>query len=259
MIGRIRFSARALSAALSTAGYWGAMEVERARAPEADKQATLVAWVPRWARRLCGLFGVDVTAEGLFVDHGDAYPAIGPNGVGRIFIMNHRSGMDIPVMLSLVEGHLVSRADLASWPFIGQGARRIGTMFVDRSSMRSGATVQKEMERGLEEGKGVAIFPEGTAFDGDEVRPFRPGAFRAALKTGAEIVPLGIAYDLPEAYYGDESFMEHMERVVGLPALHASVVIGAPITAKEGERVTDLRERAREAVQALVYRARERL
>jgi len=258
-IERIRFSARALAAAVSTAGYWGTMEAMRARAAQPDKQATLVAWVPRWARQLCRIFGVDVMAEGLFVEHGDAYPALGPNGVGRVFIMNHRSGLDIPVMLSLVEGHLVSRADLASWPFIGQGARRIGTMFVDRSSMRSGATVQREMERGLEEGKGVAIFPEGTAFDGDEVRPFRPGAFRAAIRTGAEIVPLGIAYNRPEAYYGDESFMDHMGRVVGLTELRASVVVGAPIHVVDEERITDLRDRAREAVQGLVVRARERL
>ena len=34
-----------------------------------------------------------------------------------------------------------------------------------------------------------------TTFSGDEVRPFRPGAFLAAQRTGAEIVPVGIAYE----------------------------------------------------------------
>ncbi|MEM1033504.1 MAG: lysophospholipid acyltransferase family protein [Myxococcota bacterium] len=258
-LSRLRFSTRALRATLSTASHWGRMEVARAAAPAPRKHRTLMLRVPRWARHLCEIFGLSLKTSGPFIGDGRPYPTRSAEGVGRIFIMNHRSGLDVPVMLALVEGHLVSRADLAQWPFIGHGARRIGTLFVDRASLRSGATVQREMERHLADGHGVALFPEGTAFDGDEIRPFRPGAFRAAARTGAELVPLGIAYDRPEAYFGDESFLDHMQRVMGLPALGAAVVAGEPWSVPADARVTQVRERAREVVGALVKRARAQL
>ena len=49
------------------------------------------------------------------------------------------------------------------------------------------------------------LYPEGTTYSGDEVRPFRAGAFLAAQRTGAEIVPVGIAYEGDAASYGETS------------------------------------------------------
>src|SRR6478609_5701447 len=95
---------------------------------------------------------------------------------------------------AFIEANTVSRADLAGWPVIGLAARRVGTLFVDRSDKRSGAAVINAMITGLESGRGVMVYPEGTTFAGDEVRPFRAGAFLAAQRAGAEIVPVGIAY-----------------------------------------------------------------
>ena len=57
-------------------------------------------------------------------------------------------------------------------------------------------------------GQTVIVFPEGTTFAGDEVRPFHAGAFVAALRTGAEIVPVGLAYQRGSgAAFVDESFL----------------------------------------------------
>lgn len=250
-----RFAARVSATVGATAAYLSRFEVAALRR---ERTEMLAAWVPRWARSLLSIYGVSLTTEGAFIGEGRAYPGVSPNGTGRVFVLNHRSAMDIPITFAFTEGRLVSRADLAQWPLVGGGARRIGTLFVDRASMRSGATVLKEMTRALASGVGIAIYPEGTAYAGDEVRKFMPGAFKAAQKSGAEIIPLGIAYDDTAAYYGDESFVDHARRVVGLRGLRAALVVGEPITV--GERtVVEVSSEARERVQTLVNRARAML
>ncbi len=248
----LRFTARASATVAVTATYLGRFEVA---ALGADRDQMLAHWVPRWARSLLATYGVALRTEGPVIGEGRPYPGRSPGGKGRVFVMNHRSAMDVLVAFACTEGRLVSRADLASWPLVGGGARRIGTLFVDRASIRSGATVQKEMTRALERGVGIAIFPEGTAFAGDEVRAFKPGAFKAAEQAGAEIVPLGVAYDDAAAYYGDESFLEHAKRVAGLPRLEAALVAGEPILVGD-RRIVDVSRDTRERVQALVARAR---
>lgn len=250
-----RFAARVSATVGATAAYLSRFEVAALRH---DRDEMLAAWVPRWAQRLLSIYGVSLKRLGPFVSEGRAYPGVSPNGVGRVFVLNHRSAMDIPITFAFTEGRLVSRADLAQWPLVGGGARRIGTLFVDRASMRSGATVLKEMTRALANGVGIAIYPEGTAFAGDEVRKFMPGAFKAAQKSGAEIVPMGIAYADAAAYYGDESFVDHARRVAGLRGLRAALVAGEPITV--GDRtVVEVSNDARERVQDLVNRARAAL
>jgi 1-acyl-sn-glycerol-3-phosphate acyltransferase len=169
--------------------------------------------------------------------------------------MNHRSMLDIFVDLAFIEANTVSRADLAGWPVIGLAARRVGTLFVDRSDKRSGAAVINAMIAGLQMGRGVMVYPEGTTFAGDEVRPFRAGAFLAAMRAGAEIVPVGIAYGGADSSYLQESFPAHYRRVAGSPVTRIGLVAGEPFRA-EGTEVEAIQERARAEVQALVHRAR---
>jgi 1-acyl-sn-glycerol-3-phosphate acyltransferase len=215
-------------------------------------------WISRWARAVLRSFRISLEAHGPCADERRVYPGCGPDGVGRIFIMNHRSAVDIPVILSAVEAHVISRHDLARWPLIGSGARRIGTLFVDRTSKRSGATVLRQVALTLEAGEGVAMFPEGTAFPGDSVREFRPGAFNAARRAGAQIVPLGVAYSSDAAYFSEESFTEHVRRIASLPSLCVALEMGEPLTTA-GHSAVELTEQARDSVQQLVERARARL
>lgn len=215
-------------------------------------------WVPRWSGTLLWVFGISVEARGPHLSDGRVYPGRDERGIGRIFVSNHRSGADIPVVFTVAAAHVISRHDLAHWPLIGGGARRIGTLFVDRASRRSGATVLKQIAASLAAGEGIAMFPEGTAFAGDEVHPFRPGAFNTAQRTGAQIVPLGIAYEDPAAYYGNESFMAHMKRIARLRRLRVAVEAGEPWVVDE-ESPVEAKERARECVERLVARARGRL
>ena len=138
------------------------------------------------------------------------------------------------------------------------GCSSIGTLFVDRTSRRSGAAVLKEVAHVVERGEAVAMFPEGTAYPGDEVRPFHNGAFNAARCSEAQLVPMGIAYDNEAAYFGRESFMAHIRRVAGLKELRVAVEIGSPLD-YAGLRTAEIKELAHQQVQELVHSARARL
>jgi 1-acyl-sn-glycerol-3-phosphate acyltransferase len=262
MLGRwltsLRFGMRMVAFVLGTLAFWAAMELDFLVRRKRPRLELLNKWVPRWAKTLMRIFGIRVEPRGPFVSEGKVYPGRDERGLGRIFVMNHRSGVDIPVMFTVAEVHAISRHDLAKWPLIGPGARRIGTLFVDRSNRRSGASVLQQIQKSLKAGEGVAMFPEGTAFPGDEVRAFKPGAFKTAQRVGAEIVPMGVAYDDPGAYYADESFMTHMKRIASLPHLRVALEIGEPIRFSHDSPV-ELKDHVRQRVEELVARARHRL
>lgn len=214
-----------------------------------QKDALRDRWVQRWAASLLRLFGVSL----------EVYGERPSRAGGHLIVANHRSTIDIGILLQTFGGHMVSRADLSGWPIVGRAARRVGTVFVDRDDAASGATAIREMRQLLKAGQTVNLFPEGTTFDGDVVRPFHPGAFVAALRTGASIVPVGLAYARgSSAAFVNESFLAHLSRMAGGPPTRVAICIGAPLPIGPRARAQQLRDAAHAAVQSLVADARQR-
>jgi 1-acyl-sn-glycerol-3-phosphate acyltransferase len=256
--GSVRLAFRMASFVVLTLMFWAMMELDFLVRRRTRRIDVINTWTPRWSGTLLRVFGIRVEAHGPYADAGRTYPGRDERGIGRIFVMNHRSGADIPIMLSLVAAHVISRHDVANWPLIGSGGKRIGTLFVDRKSRRSGATVLKQIADALSAGEGVAMFPEGTAHTGDEVYEFKPGAFKAALRADAEIVPLGIAYEDSVAYFAGQPFLTHMKRIASHPRVRAAVEIGSPIRV-DGRSAVELKDAVRAEVETLVGRARRRI
>lgn len=248
----VRFAARAAAITGYIGLTLGRFEIEARGKSEAEQERLKAEAMLRFGRHMCAVYGIDVTTRGV---EGDHLPGRDASGRGRVFVCNHRSGLDILVTLKLLSGKHVSRGDLATWPVIGPIARRAGILFVDRESRRSAAAVVQQMIQAVEKGIGVIIFPEGTTYAGDEVRPFKPGAFAVARRTGCEIVPVGLAYG-GGVSFGDETFLEHMRRVSGARRVAVGLAAGAPLRAVEGEGSDGLAARAHAAVQALVHEAR---
>ena len=245
---RRELRARRRLAAFATyaTGALGAYEVARALTPS-ERQTALVYLSERIiARQALAALGVDVNA------HGALTAARGP----RLVVANHRTALDIGVLMTQVTGHFVSRADVADWPVVGHLARRAGTIFVDRASQHSGAAAIRAMRRALRDGRTVIVFPEGATFRGDEVRPFRPGAFAALARLEAEIVPVGLAYPEGIEYVG-VSFVEHLRTVAARPRTPVSVRIGPAFRANGPSHA--MADEARGRVQGLVAQARRDL
>jgi 1-acyl-sn-glycerol-3-phosphate acyltransferase len=109
----------------------------------------------------------------------------------------------------------------------------------------------------LREKATVILFPEGTTYPGDEVRPFFPGAFVAAMHTPIDIVPVGIAYASGSgAAFVDESFGAHLSRMAAAPPSKVAMCVGPPIMVDDDARSAVLRDASHAAVQDLVHSAR---
>jgi lyso-ornithine lipid O-acyltransferase len=226
-------------------------EAEHPALREAVREAVRERWVGAWANMLLRLFGVRVLSESV--------PSLTP-GRGHLVVANHRSTADIPVLLRAFGGHMVSRADLARWPLVGPAARAVGTVFVDRSDAVSGASAVRTIRTLLARGATVIVFPEGTTFPGDDVRPFHAGAFVAALRSGADVVPVGLAYETGSgAAFVNESFGAHLARVAAAQASALAMCVGEPMPIAHETRAADLRDRAHAQVQRLVRDARRRV
>lgn len=249
---RVRRGARVAAFGALTSAMLGTFLSHQSMTPPPRRYALRERYIRRWSRLLLAMFGVEALVEG----EAAATPRTDDKPRGRLIVSNHRSAIDIGLLLREFGGHLVSREDLSRWPLIGAAARSVETVFVDRESTTSGVHAIRAMARLLETGRTVSVFAEGTTFSDDEVRPFHKGAFVAAKMAGAEIVPVGLAYE-GGAAFGDESFMRHMARIAATRTTRVAMVIGEPIPPeKNAERAM---RRTHERVSELVRRARARL
>jgi 1-acyl-sn-glycerol-3-phosphate acyltransferase len=205
------------------------------------------AYARSWARSLLRVLGVEMTI--------DRSGSLETGTAPRLVVANHRSTLDILLMLHLFGGHLLARGDMATWPAIGILARRVDTLFVNRGDPASGAAAVRRIRDRLRRGSTVCVFPEGTTFHGDEVRDFQPGAFVAIAREKGSVLPVGLAYEHPEAIYGDEPVVDHMKRLARARSTRVGVAIGSPRQAT-GAGVGALAELVRGDVQELVLRAR---
>src|SRR6266436_6769609 len=135
---------------------------------------------------LFGLIGCRVTVVGKkYLDTPGA----------KIFASNHTSYFDVlPLMLGLgVPYRFVAKMEVGRMPFIGTFLKQMGHLKFDRTDPESRLRQADEMEEFLRDGESVFVFPEGTFTSEDGVRPFQLGAFKAAVATGAPIIPVSLA------------------------------------------------------------------
>lgn len=182
---------------------------------------------------LCRILGIVVRVAGSPVKDRPA-----------LFIANHSSWLDIPVLGGVVEGAFVAKADVARWPGVGLLARLQRTVFVERIRQRADAHARQLGER-LSEDARLMLFPEGTSTDGSYVLPFKSTLFsaveRAPLHARPVVQPVTVAYvrigGLPAdqrtrptvAWYGDMTFVPHVWGVFQLGSVNVDVTFHEPV------------------------------
>jgi 1-acyl-sn-glycerol-3-phosphate acyltransferase len=173
--------------------------------------------------------------------------AAGADGRPVIFVSNHSSWIDVPVVGGVLDGCFVAKGDVATWPIISVIARLGRTVFVSRSRAATGRE-RDAMRATLQAGDKLILFPEGTSSDGSRVLPFRSSFFALAEVSPGEdpgdiplIQPVSVVYDrlggLPAgrasrpvfAWYGDMNIASHFWRLTQHIGLRATVLLHAPL------------------------------
>jgi 1-acyl-sn-glycerol-3-phosphate acyltransferase len=110
-----------------------------------------------------------------------------------VCISNHCSHTDVFLICHLpFEMKWLAKQSLFKLPFVGWGMWLVGDMGVERGSAKA-SEVLEECAAWLERGVPVFIFPEGTRSLDGELQPFKDGAFKLAIETGADILPMAVA------------------------------------------------------------------
>lgn len=111
-----------------------------------------------------------------------------------VFLSNHQSLFDIPLLLATVPGQvrMMAKRSLFRIPIFGWSLAAGGFVPIDRGDRSTAReSFASAMER-LRGGVSILLFPEGTRAMSDRLLPFQRGGFLLALKLGLPIVPVGI-------------------------------------------------------------------
>lgn len=186
-------------------------------------QAWQATMTQAWARSLIVILGVRVEVQGE------------PPQGAFLLVSNHVSYVDILLLASRLRATFVAKADILSWPVFGPMVASGGTIFVDRVRHRDLLRVSQAIQRTLDQGVGVLLFPEGTSTSGAEVAPFRSSLLEPAARLEWPVSTASIQYrTLPGeapaaeavAWWGDMTLGPHLQDLFRMPAFEARLVFG---------------------------------
>ncbi len=138
-----------------------------------------------WAKTILWVSGIRVTVIGIDRISGLA---------SCIFMSNHQSNFDIPVLLSNLPKQFrwLAKAELFKIPIFGRGMKGAGYISIDRSDRVSAFKSLARAAETIHNGTSVMIFPEGTRSKDGRLLPYKKGGFVMAVDAQVPIVPIVI-------------------------------------------------------------------
>jgi 1-acyl-sn-glycerol-3-phosphate acyltransferase len=123
-----------------------------------------------------------------------------------VFMSNHVSNIDPPIMLPLIPRRtsVMAKKELFDYPLLGK-TMRIGSLVpVDRGKRDAGIAAVRSAANVLRQGINMTIYVEGhRSFDG-KLLPFKKGPFYLATECGVPVVPVTITgshYVMPKGRF----------------------------------------------------------
>jgi 1-acyl-sn-glycerol-3-phosphate acyltransferase len=185
-----------------------------------------------WARGLLKLLNVTVRVQGEPVQQGP-----------MLVVLNHISWLDILVMLAAQPVRFVSKSEVKHWPLIGWLATNVGTLYIERASRKDAMRVVHQIAESLQAGRLIAVFPEGTTSDGNQVLPFHANLLQAAISAGSPIQPVALRFleadgslSLSPAYIDDDTLLSSIWRMLCAAPITASLDFLPPIPTGGSDR-----------------------
>lgn len=160
------------------------------------------------------------------------------SGTPTLFVINHWSWVDIPVLGSRILATFVAKAEVDQMGMLGKLANLQRTIYIQREKRTQAAHQRNLIADRLLEGHNVILFPEGTSGPGTSVLPFKTSLFGvtdALAHTPVLIQPVTISYThvngMPVnranrykiAWVGDMEFGPHAWELLGLGRIRAHI------------------------------------
>lgn len=136
-----------------------------------------------WARMILGTIGAQITVEGLEkIDTSKAH----------VYVVNHLSALDIPVLYASLpfQFRILAKRELFRYPFMGWHLRRSGQIPVVLDNPKASIRSLQLAVTAVKNNMSLLVFPEGGRSEDGQLQPFMGGAFFAAIRAQADIVPM---------------------------------------------------------------------
>lgn len=162
-----------------------------------------------------------------------------------LFVPNHVSYLDIPILGALCDAAFIAKAEIADWPFFGWLARKSGTLFV-RRHWREAKRQRDALAARLARTESFVLFAEGTSSPGLDVLPLKTSLLSVAEPNVVDrpiaVQPVVLAYRRLRrgppidahnaelfAWCGDATLLPHLWRVLQLPGVEVVIWFGEPV------------------------------
>lgn len=139
-----------------------------------------------WGKTLSFIFNIKLVVKGKHNLQNRNY----------VFVSNHASLIDIPLLLIAVNRYTVfiAKSELSKIPIFKSILDRAGFIFVDRKNNDSAVKSMNNLMEDIKKiPRSVAIFPEGTRTSDGNLLPFKKGAAIFAINTDIPVVPVAIS------------------------------------------------------------------
>jgi len=182
----------------------------------AERDACAHAIARNWAKSGLKMNGSSIHVTGI-----ENIPKTG----GVLFVANHQSNFDIPILVGHVprDKGFIAKLELLKVPSFSRWMKYIGCIFIDRKDPRQSLTAINNAAERLKAGHSIVIFPEGTRSADGTVGPFKAGGLRLAMKAGVPIVPVTIS--------GSKNIMPKGSSLI--KSAHVNVLISPPLMPDE--------------------------
>ncbi|MFT0516610.1 MULTISPECIES: lysophospholipid acyltransferase family protein [unclassified Pseudomonas] len=174
-----------------------------------------------------------------------------------LWVSNHVSWADIPLLGMLLPLSFLSKAEVRQWPLAGWLAEKAGTLFIRRGG-GDGQRLREQIGAQLGQARPLLIFPEGTTTDGRQLRTFHGRLLAGAIDRGVAVQPVAIQYlrngeaDPIAPFIGDDDLVSHLMRLFAAPRGEVCIELLAPISSIGKERAA-LAFQAQQAIHMALF------
>ena len=161
-----------------------------------------------------------------------------------LYVSNHLSYLDIPVLGSRLNGRFVAKNEISNWPIIGFLSKVGNTIFINRN-LRFLKTNKSIIFDYISRGDNIILFPEGTTSDGIRVLRFKSSLLTSLEQKNILIQPIVIKYQsingMPLnrwlkpviAWYGDMHLKPHLINILKLFSIRVKIIFLPPLNGRD--------------------------